>query len=215
MAPRFGRAKIPEIGLAAPSRVMHVERKMKTRQKKFFMNQEASSHWRRLQSRFFLVLSLSAALCAPYGSKAQTPPSGPPQPKLIQPDWTNDQFSFTLQSQTGLLFEILASKNLAQPDMNWTSLVTFTNTTGTFSFTDTATTLNQRFYRAHELSYPRRPVGVYARIVPSDIIKHDQGANWTNYFNCFYAQLLANPAISGLCLSIHWGLINTSAEIGR
>jgi hypothetical protein len=126
---------------------------------------------------------------------------------------TNGQFSFTLQSQTGLLFEILASKNLAQPDMNWTSLVTFTNTTGTFSFTDPATTLNQRFYRAHQLSYPRRPVGVYARIVPSDIIKHKTGANWTNYFNCFYAQLLANPAISGLCLSIHWELINTSAGV--
>jgi hypothetical protein len=140
---------------------MHIERKMKTWQKKFFMNQEASSHWRRLQSRFFSVLSLSVALCAPYGSTAQTPPPGPPPPELIQPDWTNGQFSFTLLSEPGLLFEILASKNLAQPSTDWASLLTFTNTTGAFSFTDPATTLNQRFYRAHQLSYPRRPLGVY------------------------------------------------------
>ncbi len=121
---------------------------------------------------------------------------------------TNGQFSFTLQSQPGLLFEILASQNLPHPGTDWTSLVTFTNTTGTFSFTDPATTLNQRFYRAHQLSYPRRPVGVYAKIVLSDVIKKNPGADWNSYFNCFYAQLLANPAISGLCLQIHWDLVN-------
>jgi hypothetical protein len=175
------------------------------------MNSEASSHWRRLQSRIFSVLFLLAALCAPYGSKAQTPPPGPLPPELIQPDWTNGQFSFTLLSESGLLFEILASKNLAQPSTDWESLLTFTNTTGTFSFTDPATTLNQRFYRAHQLSYPRRPLGVYAKIVLSDIIKPKPRADWNSYFNCFYAQLLANPAVSGLTLQIHWDLVNTNS----
>lgn len=134
-----------------------------------------------------------------------------PASVLTQPVWTNGNFGLTLLSEPLSLFEILASTNAATPMSNWSSLAFFTNVTGTFSFTDRAPILNQRFYRAHELTCPRRPIGVYAKTVISDVIKHNPKANWTNYFNCYYAQLLANPAISGLLLQIHWDLINTNS----
>jgi hypothetical protein len=70
---------------------------------------------------------------------------------LNNPGWTNGQFGFTLQSEPGLPFEVLATTNLAEPVTNWASIATFTNVTGTFSFIDTATNLYQRFYRAHQL----------------------------------------------------------------
>ncbi len=129
-------------------------------------------------------------------------------PVLAQPGRARAQFGFTLFSEPWLFFEILASTNVATPMAGWTSLAIITNVTGSFSFTDPATNLNQRYYRAQQLSYPRRPVGVYAKVDPSDVIKPNPGTNWDSYFNCFYAQLLANPAISGLCLQIHWDLVN-------
>ena len=72
-------------------------------------------------------------------------------PALLAPAWTNGQFTFTLQSEPGLRFEILASTNLALPLSNWTSLGTVTNVTGTVPFLDPATNLNRRFYRARQL----------------------------------------------------------------
>jgi hypothetical protein len=61
--------------------------------------------------------------------------------------WTNGQFSFTLQSQAGSAVEIQASTNL----MDWESLATLTNQTGTLPFTDTCNTFTRRFYRLHQL----------------------------------------------------------------
>ena len=70
---------------------------------------------------------------------------------LLAPAWTNGQFAFTLQSEPGLSFEILATTNLALPTTNWTSLETLTNATCTVPFLDPATNLNRRFYRARQL----------------------------------------------------------------
>jgi hypothetical protein len=64
---------------------------------------------------------------------------------------TNSQFGFTVQSEPGLRFEILATTNLAVPISNWTSLGTLTNVTGTALFFDPATNLNRRFYQARQL----------------------------------------------------------------
>jgi hypothetical protein len=73
------------------------------------------------------------------------------QPALLDPAWTDGQFAFTLQSETGLCFEILASTNLALPLSNWTSLGTLTNLTGAIPFLDPATNSNCRFYQARQL----------------------------------------------------------------
>jgi hypothetical protein len=72
-------------------------------------------------------------------------------PALVGPAYTNGHFSFTLQSEPGLPFEILASTNVALPLSNWTSVGTLTNVTGTTAFTDSASNLGRRFYRARQL----------------------------------------------------------------
>lgn len=75
-------------------------------------------------------------------------------PALNNPQVTNSQFGFTVQSQPGLRFEILASTNLALPLSTWTNLGTLTNVTGAISFFEPATNLNRRFYRARQLPQP-------------------------------------------------------------
>jgi hypothetical protein len=61
------------------------------------------------------------------------------------------QFSFTLESEPGLGFEVLASPNPALTLSNWTSLGTLTNYTGSLSFSEPATNFPGRFYRARQL----------------------------------------------------------------
>jgi hypothetical protein len=72
-------------------------------------------------------------------------------PTLSNLQVTNNQFSFTLRSEPGLRFEMLAQTNLSEPWSNWTSLGTVTNTTGTTNFLDPAANLERRFYRARQL----------------------------------------------------------------
>ncbi len=72
-------------------------------------------------------------------------------PALINPSRTNRQFQFTMRSEPGLTFEILAATNVALSVSNWTSLGIVTNTNGATRFTDPATNLSQRFYRARQL----------------------------------------------------------------
>jgi hypothetical protein len=72
-------------------------------------------------------------------------------PVLLRPAYTNGHFSFTLQSEPGLPFEILASTNVTLPLSNWTSLGTLTNVTGATAFTDSASGISRRFYRAKQV----------------------------------------------------------------
>ena len=70
---------------------------------------------------------------------------------LLAATRSNGQFACTLQSEPGLRFEMLASTNLTLPLSNWTSLGTVTNLGGNTPFTDPATNLARRFYRARQL----------------------------------------------------------------
>jgi hypothetical protein len=72
-------------------------------------------------------------------------------PKLVSPARTNGQFQFTLQSEPGLAFQIIASTNLTLPSSNWTSLGFVTNVTGAIPFVDTSSNFPQRFYQARQL----------------------------------------------------------------
>jgi hypothetical protein len=72
-------------------------------------------------------------------------------PTLLDPACTNGQFSFTLESEPGLHFEILASTNPALPLSNWISLGTLTNTSGATPFLDATANDHRRFYRARQL----------------------------------------------------------------
>jgi len=73
------------------------------------------------------------------------------EPVLLAPVRTNGQFSFTLQSEPGVQFEILATTDVTLPLSNWATLGTVTNITGAVPFTDTAAGFNQRFYRVRQL----------------------------------------------------------------
>ncbi len=72
-------------------------------------------------------------------------------PKLSSPVLTAGQFNFTLQSDPGTKFEILAATDASQPLATWTNLITLTNVTGAVPFTDPAYGLNQRFYSARQM----------------------------------------------------------------
>jgi hypothetical protein len=72
-------------------------------------------------------------------------------PALTSPRMTNGEFGFSLQSQPGLRFEMLASTNLALPMSNWTSLGILTNATGTAALSDPAINFNGRFYQVRQL----------------------------------------------------------------
>ena len=72
-------------------------------------------------------------------------------PALLDPVWTNGQFTFSLESDPGLRFEILATADLTLPLSNWTSLGTLTNTTGTAAFLDPDPLSARRFYQARQL----------------------------------------------------------------
>ncbi len=72
-------------------------------------------------------------------------------PALTNPGMSNSQFGFTLESQPGLRFQILAATNLSMPLSNWASLGTLTNDTGLIPFLDPAPNPNRCFYRARQL----------------------------------------------------------------
>ena len=67
---------------------------------------------------------------------------------LVSPALTNGQLQLTAQSEPGAVIQILATTDLTLPVTNWTSLATFTNTTGSLPFVDTSAALGQRFYIA-------------------------------------------------------------------
>ncbi len=74
-----------------------------------------------------------------------------PLPALTDPRMVSGQFGFTLQSEPGLRFDILAANDPGLALSNWTSVGTLTNDTGTVSFFDPTPGLTHRFYRAHQL----------------------------------------------------------------
>jgi hypothetical protein len=72
-------------------------------------------------------------------------------PRLLNPLYTNGQFSLTLQSEPGSVVDILASTNPALPRTSWTPVGTVTNTTGTTTVPDSFTGFTHRFYCARQL----------------------------------------------------------------
>ena len=72
-------------------------------------------------------------------------------PAMTSPTLTSNQFQFTLHSEPGLVFEILATANFALPPSEWSSLGILTNVTGTIPFVDTSAVSTRRFYQARQL----------------------------------------------------------------
>ncbi len=72
-------------------------------------------------------------------------------PKLQDPRWSGGRFQFTLLSEPGLTFEVLASPNLAAPLTNWTSCGMLTNLTGSTVFGEQVDHVTERFYQVRQL----------------------------------------------------------------
>jgi len=112
---------------------------------------KASDLWAGQHIGIQLLSTVSPDLAGAYWDLDNVRLSSTVTPALAAPVYTNGHFSFTLKSEQGLPFEILAGTNVALPLSNWTSLGTLTNVTGTASFTDPATNFSRRFYRARQL----------------------------------------------------------------
>jgi hypothetical protein len=69
---------------------------------------------------------------------------------LTNPSLTNGVVNFTLQSEPGLAFEILAGTNVTDVASSWVTISNFTNVTGSFVFSDSATH-KHRFYKARQM----------------------------------------------------------------
>jgi hypothetical protein len=72
-------------------------------------------------------------------------------PVLSEPTHAHGQVQFTLISEPGHIFEVLASPSIATPLAEWSRVTTLTNTTGTVVFTEAATNGPGRFYRTRQL----------------------------------------------------------------
>lgn len=72
-------------------------------------------------------------------------------PILVGAMATNGYFGFTLESEPGQKFEVLASSNRSLPLSNWASLGTLTNDTSSVFFSEPLTNSTRRFYRARQL----------------------------------------------------------------
>jgi hypothetical protein len=74
-------------------------------------------------------------------------------PILTNPQWTNGQLSFLIQSEPGTVFEIQKTSDPTKFESaaDWSSLGMATNDSGTISFTDTNAATTQSFYRARLL----------------------------------------------------------------
>ena len=71
-------------------------------------------------------------------------------PILSNPNWTNGQLFFIVQSEPGMTVEIQKSTTL-DPASIWSSVGFVTNDPGTISFTDTNAAPDRSYYRARLL----------------------------------------------------------------
>ena len=75
--------------------------------------------------------------------------TGPPM--LVDPKFVDGDIRFTLESQPGLRFDLLASADPGMLIEDWERLTTLTNLTGRATYSEPATNSGGRFYRALQL----------------------------------------------------------------
>ena len=73
------------------------------------------------------------------------------EPALASPGLSNGRFSFSLLSEPGVAFQILAAPAADIPISNWTVVTNLTNFSGTLFYADPQTNLASRFYQARRL----------------------------------------------------------------
>ena len=112
---------------------------------------KAADNWVGQHIGVLLLSTVSSNLEGGYWDLDNVRLSSIREPVLSGAVWTNGQFQFTLHSEPGLQFQMLASTDPSLPSTNWTSIGTITNITGTTVFNDMTASLNSRFYLARQL----------------------------------------------------------------
>lgn len=72
------------------------------------------------------------------------------EPALAAPTMTGEGFEFTLLSEPGVVFDILATEDLTLPTASWAVIGSMTNDTGSASFTDEQAA-GRRFYELRQV----------------------------------------------------------------
>jgi len=123
--------------------------------------------------------------------------------------FSNGFFGFDVTAATGQTVVVDGSSDL----VTWLPIGTNTIGPGIVPFIDSRSeAYSNQFYRAH-FPFARRPLGVYAKVTLSDVIKPNKNGDWSSYFDCLYGNLLSNTAISGLALQVNWDLVNTAPNV--
>lgn len=112
---------------------------------------QASDPWAGRHIGILMLSTVSSNLQGGYWDLDNVRLTSAVAPTLTSPVWTNHQFQFTLLGETGRVFAILATTNVALPLANWLVLDTVTNTTGANTFVDTNAAFDQRYYRARQV----------------------------------------------------------------
>ena len=73
------------------------------------------------------------------------------EPRVTGTQLAGGQFQFAIESDPGLVFEILATTNVSLPASNWVRLGTVTNTAGVAPFSETQVPFGRRFYQARQV----------------------------------------------------------------
>jgi len=107
--------------------------------------------WAEKKIGVMILSTVSKELAGGYWDVDNVRLSSILSPTLLSPVYTNHQFQFVVQSEPGLVLEILACTNASIPFANWLSLGTVTNVTGNIPFIDTSANFDQRFYQARLL----------------------------------------------------------------
>jgi len=112
---------------------------------------QTGDSWAGKQIGIQLLSTVSPEMAGGYWDFDDVRLSSMQSPVLAASTVTNGHFQFTLRSEPGIAFEILASTNLALPPPSWMRLGTLTNETGTVTFVDTAGNFDQRFYQVRQV----------------------------------------------------------------
>jgi hypothetical protein len=98
-----------------------------------------------------LLSTVSPDLAGGYWDLDHVRLTADPGAVLTNPAARGGQLEFTLRSEPGLVFEILAASDAGAPITGWSRVGLVTNTTGSSVFTDPMANATGRFYQARQL----------------------------------------------------------------
>jgi hypothetical protein len=112
---------------------------------------DADAAWANRPIGLRLLSTVSTNLQGGYWDLDQVRLEAVGPPVLVDVGVTNEVVGFTLESEPGLQFDLLASADPALPIEEWGRVTTLTNVTGRATYSEPATNSFGRFYRARQL----------------------------------------------------------------